>query len=182
MTSLEITLSITVVLLLGAVAYYWLRARDSGLKRQLRHICTEYKRHLVIPDGLDGYIELDYLLLTSHGLVVLDYRDIQGTIFPGVNLDLWTVLQDKQRFSIQNPFTTMRHRLNAVRALVKDVPVSGVVVFPDEVHFGNEAPENVIKQSQLESRFSDHDVANKEMLIKAFHQPYKNLTSLISAD
>lgn len=159
-----------------------MRGRHSKLVRIIRQISSEHKRHLVIPDGLDGHIELDYLLLTSHGLVVLDHREIHGTIFPGAQLDLWTVLQDNHRFSIQNPFVTMRHRLNAVRALVKDVPVSGIVVFPDAVTFGNEPPENVIKESDLLERFSNSGIANTEMLIKAFHQPYKYLSDMVAPD
>ncbi len=179
MTSLETTLLFLVFILLLAVGFYWLRSRSSSLKRKLKYISAEYQRHIVIPDGLDGYIELDYLLLTPHGLVVLDYRDIEGTIFPGSNFDLWTVLDGHQRFSIQNPFTIMRNRLNSVRALVKDVPVLGVVVFPDDVKFGNEAPENVIHESDLLTRFSNADKANKELLVKAFHQPYKFLSGMI---
>lgn len=179
MTSLENTLLLLVFLLLLAVGFYWLRSRTPSLKRKLKYISTEYQRHIVIPDGLDGYIELDYLLLTPHGLVVMDYRDIEGTIFPGATFDLWTVLDGHQRFSIQNPFTIMRNRLNSVRALVKDVPVQGVVVFPDAVKFGNEAPENVIHESDLLTRFGTTDKANKELLVKAFHQPYKFLSSMI---
>ena len=155
MTSLEISLSVLVVLLLIAVVFYMLRGRDSNLKRKLKQISSEYKRHLLIPDGLDGHIELDYLLLTSQGLVVLDHRDISGTIFPGAHLDLWTVLQDNQRFS------------------------TGLVVFPDKAQFGNEPPENVIRESDLCERFKEKDNANKEVLIKAFHQPYKYLTSMV---
>ena len=180
MSSLEVTLSLLVCLLFIAVAFYWLRSRTPSLKRKLKYISTEYQRHIVIPDGLDGYIELDYLLLTPYGLVVLDYRDIEGTIFPGAGFDLWTVLDGHQRFSIQNPYTIMRNRLNSVRALVKDVPVQGVVVFPDAVKFGNEAPDNVIHESDLLTRFATADKANKELLVKAFHQQYKYLGGMIN--
>jgi len=173
------SLLVLVAVLILALAYYQLRGRESSLNHKLKQISSEYQRHLVIPDGLDGYIELDYLLLNSHGLVVLDYRDIRGTLFPGANLELWSVLQDGQRFSIQNPFVNMRNRLNAVRALVRDVPVCGVVVFPDTVEFGNQPPENVIRETDLLELFADTDSANKESMIKAFHHQYKHLTSLI---
>jgi len=179
MSSLEFTLSLLVVLLFLAVGFYWWRSRTSSLKRKLNYISSEYQRHIVIPDGLDGYIELDYLLLTTHGLIVLDYRDIEGTIFPGAGFALWTVLQGHQRFSIQNPYTTMRNRLNAVRELVKDVPVQGVVVFPDAVRFGNQAPENVIHESDLLTRFEETDNPNKEQIVKAFHHQYKFLSGMI---
>jgi len=182
MSSLELTLSLLVVLLFLAVGFYWLRSKTPSLKRKLKYISSEYQRHIVIPDGLDGYIELDYLLLTPHGLVVMDYRDIEGTIFPGATFDLWTVLDGHQRFSIQNPFTIMRNRLNSVRELVKDVPVQGVVVFPDAVKFGNEAPDNVIHESDLLTRFAAGDKANKALLVKAFHQPYKYLSTMVDSN
>ncbi|MBT8141931.1 MAG: NERD domain-containing protein [Gammaproteobacteria bacterium] len=181
MTPLEITLSLLVGLLLLAVGFYAWHARKPGLHRKLKMISPEYTRHLVIPDGLDGHIELDYLLLTPHGLVVMDYREIHGTIFAGANLDLWTVLQDHNRFSIQNPFNTMRHRLNAVRGLVKDVPVIGLVVFPDVARFGNTPPENVIHESELLERFSPGIVSNQELLTKAFHQQYKILSATVGS-
>ena len=179
MSSLEITLSFLVCLLFFAVGFYWYRSRTPSLKRKLKIISSEYQRYIVIPDGLDGYIELDYLLLTPHGLVVLDYRESEGTVFPGESFELWTVLNGHQRFSIQNPFTIMRNRLNSVRALVKDVPVQGVVVFPDAVKFGNEPPENVIHESDLLTRFDTAESANKELLVKAFHQQYKFVSGMI---
>ena len=75
--------ALTVVV--GAGAIWIIRRRRFDIERQIRRtiaaISTEILRDVVIPDGMDGQIQLDYLLLTRNGLLVLDLKDVPGSIF-----------------------------------------------------------------------------------------------------
>jgi len=167
---------------IGVFAIIWFfvkRNQRSSFYNAIKTISSEHKKGIVVPDGLDGFIELGYLLLTPHGLLVIEYRELKGTIFPGENLEQWPVMHDGQRNSITNPYQALRHRLTAVKALVKDVPVSGVLVFPDEIEFGNSPPEDVIRVSELYKRYAPQNIGNQEQLVSAFKQSFNDLTTLM---
>lgn len=150
---------------LSGLVYFLLRKKKLNFKQVIQKISSEYRRDVVIPDGLDGLIELEHLLLTPHGLLVIDYRDAQGTVFPGENLEQWPIMQEGRRTSINNPYTGLKHRVTAVKGLVDDVPIIGVLVFPDEVQFGNAPPENVLHVSELYKRYRQKDAEQSQLKI-----------------
>ena len=74
--------------------FYLVRRRRSALtlRRVARSIAVEWERNLVIPDGLDGEIQIDHLMLTHKGLLVLDLKEVEGNIFGGDRMDEWTAI------------------------------------------------------------------------------------------
>ncbi len=166
-------------LMLVVVAVLFLNKKTLDFKRTVKKISSEYKRQVIIPDGLDGFIELEHLLLTPHGLLVIDYRDVKGTIFPGENLEQWPIMHEGRRTSITNPYSTMKHRVTAVKGMVTDVPVNGFLVFPDAIEFGNKPPENVLKISELSQRFNQKHIHNREQLVSSFKQRFNELVTYI---
>jgi len=165
---------------IGVFAIIWFfvkRSQRNSFYNAIKTISSEHKKGIVVPDGLDGFIELGYLLLTPHGLLVVEYRDVKGTVFPGENLEQWPVMYEGQRNSISNPYQALRHRLTAVKALVSDVPISGVLVFPDDIEFGNTPPDDVIRVSELYRRFGNKDIVNQEQLVSAFKQSFNDLNA-----
>jgi len=168
-----------ITLVLISTAVMLLYKRTPTFKRTIKKISSEYQRDVVVPDGLDGFIELEYLLLTPHGLLVLDYRDVKGTIFPGEHLEQWPIMQEGRRTSINNPYATMKHRVTAVRGLVQDVPVEGFLIFPDDIEFGSKPLEGVLKVSELYERFNQKNISNREQLISSFKPRFNEVVNYI---
>ena len=64
-----------------------MRRRDARRVARVTSGAADYLRNVLIPDGNGGDFHLDFLLLTSRGLVVIDMRDITGNVFGGPQPD-----------------------------------------------------------------------------------------------
>jgi len=70
---------------IGLAVWAWRRAQRQRrrLVQLIESIAPDYQRDVLIPDGLDGWYHVDFLLRTSIGLVILDVRDVRGAVFGG---------------------------------------------------------------------------------------------------
>ena len=73
------------------LAWLWYRHRRGGdrLKRVLADISHDRIDGLVIPNGDDGEIQIDHLLLTTQGLLIVDIKDAVGTVFGSDKMKEW---------------------------------------------------------------------------------------------
>lgn len=159
---------------LAGLAVWWFhpaRRYDRALAKALRRIGPETLRNRVIPDGLDGEIQIDLIALTKHGLLVLEVRHANGTVFGGQSLDQWTALTPRSRVAFDNPLELLNRRLVALRAMFGDeVPVLGRVVLVGDVTLGADLPESVTTPQGLMQEFSSQTprpAANETMAYAA---------------
>ncbi len=162
------------LILAAGVMVWWFRrsAYPRQLKRMIRKISKESMADIVVPDGLDGEIQLDYLLLTAKGLLVLDIKHVSGRLYGGDNMDSWTVIKRGQRFTFTNPAGPLRERVIAIKTLLKDVPVDGRVVVLGDVKFATGVPDCVVSLARLQEEFVGMNKLNKSTL-QSFY-PYWN--------
>ena len=146
--------AVTLGVILAVMAW---RRRPGHLERVFRDIAHEALEHAVIPDGLGGLIHLDWVLLTSDGLMVLEVKPFDGTIFCGEQLERWSWMQGGQRNEFDNPLARLRERIASVHTLVPDVPVSGCVLFIGRVTFPYGQADSILTLEQLCSRYADQD-------------------------
>ncbi len=128
---------------IGLAVWAWRRAQRQRrrLVQLIESIAPDYQRDVLIPDGLDGWYHVDFLLRTSIGLVILDVRDVRGAVFGGEHMSEWTVMDRSSRRTFLNPLETLYDRMAAVRALGgDDVPVEGRVVLLSRARFATAAP------------------------------------------
>lgn len=134
--------------LLGTAGALWAYRRhrndpDRRIVRALRHMATDWLRDVVLPDGIGGEIQLDYVARLPDRILVLDVRHLRGTVFGGVQIDEWTHFSKQSTLRFRNPLYDHRVRVHAVSALIPGIPVSGRVVFSDETTFPRGMPEGV---------------------------------------
>lgn len=133
---------------LAAVLLVVVRHRRKTLwKRKIARVLTglsrQYLRDIVVPDGVGGYIHLDYVLLTPHALLVVDIRNYQGALFGAARLGQWTQVANGGSHKFDNPLDQNALRVQSVKALVPDVPVTGRVVFTEAGYFPKGVPQGV---------------------------------------
>jgi len=160
---------------LGAVALLlvvWLiyRRRTGGnrLQRVFDEICYDRIDDILIPNGEDGEIHIDHLLLTSRGLLIVDIKDVDGTVFGSDKMEKWTVISATNRFTFSNPQRALQDRIAAVRNIVRQVPVSGRLVFLDGGRITKGTPELVADIDDLHNEFNEPDKAAGKFKIEAF--------------
>lgn len=149
----EMTIGVLVavaVLVVGILVFLWYRHRHkSSINDAFRAIAIERLEDVVIPDGMDGEIHVEHLLLTVQGVVVVNVKHYEGVVFAGDRLDQWSGMRPSGRTTFGNPLADLRARVAAVKSLASDIKVAGFVVFPAEADFSKGRPEQVMLPSDL---------------------------------
>jgi hypothetical protein len=146
-------------LIIGIVVY--LKRKSRRPEQRLRSVTTDILSNILIPNGDDGEITVEYALLTHRGIVIVDIKDVEGNVFGSDSMQDWTVISDERRFTFSNPQFPLYDRLAAVRRLVTDIPVTGYVAFTNRGQFSKGQPSDVIELDSLvndlkaESRHDD---------------------------
>lgn len=157
-----------VLLLLIWALYRFIRGRGGDLEHALADISSDRIEGLVIPNADEGEILIDYLLLTSQGLLILDVKDVQGAVFGGDKLQDWTVINDERRYTFSNPQPALYDRIAAVRQIVRQVPVAGRILFLDGAEFTKGTPGLVCNLAELVGEFGEPDKKAAKFKIEAF--------------
>lgn len=157
-----------VLILIAILAYRYYRGRGPTLDKALADISFDRVDGLVIPSADEGEILIDYLLLTTNGLLVLEVKNVQGTVFGGDKLQDWTVIADERRFTFSNPQPALYDRIAAVRQIVRDVPVAGRILFLDGAEFTKGTPDLVVDLLELVAQFGEPDKSAAKFKIEAF--------------
>jgi hypothetical protein len=166
-----------VLLLLLFVIYRYSTAKGPKLSLVLNEIAYERVDGLVIPNTDDGEIQIDHLLLTSQGLLIIDIKDIQGTVFGSNKMQDWAVITENRRFTFSNPQPALFDRIAAVRHIVREVPVSGRILFLDGAKFTKGMPELVCSLADLQADFGEADKSAAKIKIESFRQHWEALNA-----
>ena len=149
-------------------ARVWRRRRGPLIEQALRSVAIDRLRDVLLPDGMGGQIQLEHLLLTGNGLVVIDVKAFEGTIFASDRMAEWTVIGGSGRFTFPNPLGTLYDRVAALRQLVRDVPVIGLVLFAAGADFSKGRPKDVLLPAELMDRYRKPEQTDLERLLVAF--------------
>ncbi len=156
-------------LFLAWLAVYQRRYRKARrLKKVFNAIAYERIDELVIPNADEGEIQIDHLLLTAEGLLIVDIKDVNGAVFGSDKMQDWTVIADEHRFTFSNPQHALYDRIAAVRQIVRQVPVTGRILFLDGADFKKGVPGLVCTLDSMLKEFSEADRAVGNSKIEAF--------------
>jgi len=172
---------LAVVVLL--VIWFLYRRRDAGnrLKKVLTDIGYDRIERLLIPNGDDGEIQIDHLLLTSQGLLIIDIKEAVGTVFGSDKMTEWAVISDERRYTFPNPQAALYDRIAAVRHIVRQVPVAGRILFLDGAEFTKGVPSLVSNLDKLQEEFGEADKTAAKRKVDAF-KPHWDLVRKAALD
>lgn len=155
--------------------------RRRGAVRKLHQgivsVSIEHLQNVLVPDGMGAGMHVDYLLLTSRGVVVVDLRDVAGNIFGGDQMTQWTVMNGASRTTFQNPQHALYDRVAAVRALAGELPVEGRVLFTRRAKFPKGLPRWTLMVDSLRSEFPR---VESDALMDRYKQDWETLRSAVS--
>jgi hypothetical protein len=146
----------------------WRRRGGPELRQAIEAVAIERLEHVLVPDGMGGQIQVEHLLLTGQGLVVIDAKSFAGTIFASERMAEWTVIGKQGRFTFPNPLGTLYDRVAALKQLVRDVPVAGHVLFAGGADFSKGRPRDVLSATELVERYRRPEKEDLERLLVAF--------------
>lgn len=173
MTSLDGAPWVLPLAAIGVLLVLWFIYRrffagGSALERALAAISFDHIDALVIPGADEGEIQVDKLILTSQGLLILEIKDVQGAVFGSDKMQDWTVIAEDRRYTFPNPQPSLYDRIAAVRQIVRQVPVSGRILFLDGAEFTKGVPGQICNLEELVAEFGESDKAAAKFKIEAF--------------
>jgi hypothetical protein len=130
------------------------RLNQSRKARHLDKILRRYKldevRSIVIPDGIGGLMELDRLILTDRGLLIIETYPMNGHLFGAEQIDQWTQIIDGRSFKFANPLHHIQNAKYALQPLAPKIPIFYRVIFTGHCDFPKGKPDNVSTVQSLE--------------------------------
>ncbi len=182
MTQTELlTIAVGILLILALVVGLlalarWRRATNKGLQSLIQTVSRDCLVDIIIPDGAGGQIHIDHLLLTPHGLMLLETKDMQGAVFAGERMNTWTATHGGVRLAFDNPISTLQERAAAVGLLAPGVPIAPRVLFVNEVTFPKGHPPNVSTVSSLIEEYRSIDTSDEP---SDLHEHWRTIKSAV---
>lgn len=127
----------------------WYRHPERRLDQALRQHSWDFARDVVIPDGLDGHVHLDRVLITPRGLVLFDVKRVNGAVFGAEKMDEWVVMDSGRRHGFRNPLGPLQERMTALRAFAPQMAVDGYVLVVGQVAFPKGRPTRTLSLPDL---------------------------------
>jgi hypothetical protein len=141
----------------------------------INRVGYETLMNVMVPDGMDGYYHLDFLVLTQRGILIVDLRKVGGNIFGGDQMSEWAVMTRNRRYSFGNPQQALYDRLAAVKLLAGDVPVEGRIVFTHRALFPKGMPKYVLMLESLGAEFAPVDKGAMAAHIEIFRSGWEHV-------
>ena len=176
-----------VTFVLGAVAValiaffggraYVVRRREARRVARVTAGSADFLRNVLVPDGNGGDFHLDFVLLTSRGVVVIDMRDIIGIVFGGDQMTAWTLMNGPSRTTFVNPQAGLYDRIASVKAVIQDqqTPVEGRIVFTRRAKFPKGLPRFTVMLESVAAEFPRLGAAELEISISRYKNGWERL-------
>ena len=105
----------------------------------------------ILPGAYGGLAKIDHAILTAGGILCIQTKHYNGTVFGDEDEAQWTNVDGANRERFLNPIIQNEGRTRALRKVVPSVPVANLVIFTGSVELTSEPPKNVIHVDDIES-------------------------------
>jgi len=170
------TVAVALLAFFGSRAWL-LRKRDARRVARVTAGSADYLRNVLVPDGNGGDYHLDFVLLTSRGVVVIDMRDIIGNVFGGDQMTAWTLMSGPSRTTFVNPQAGLYDRIASVKAVIQDqqTPVEGRIVFTKHAKFPKGLPRFTVMLESVAAEFPKLGAAELEIAVSKYRPGWTRL-------
>ncbi len=168
------TVAVAFIALFGGRIYF-ARRREARQVAKVTAGSADYLRNVLVPDGNGGDYHLDFVLLTSRGVVVIDMRDVVGLVFGGDQMTDWTLMNKAQRSTFVNPQSGLYDRIASVKAIAGDTPVEGRIVFTKRAKFPKGQPRFTVSLESVAAEFPKLGAAELEIAVSKYRPGWERI-------
>ena len=166
--------AVALLALLGGRAWV-VRRRDARRVARVTAGAADYLRNVLVPDGNGGDYHLDFVLLTSRGVIIIDMRDITGNVFGGDQMTAWTLMNGPSRTTFVNPQAGLYDRIASVKAIATETPVEGRIVFTKRAKFPKGLPRFTVMLDSVAAEFPKLGAAELEISVSRYRPGWAKL-------
>lgn len=118
-------------------------ANETALDETVYH---QYK-NILLPSTDGTTTEIDHLIVSKHGIFVIETKTKTGWIFGSAHDRHWTQKLHRTTHKFQNPLRQNHRHIKAVQAItgLPDDAFTSIIVFFGDMEFKTPMPENVFK-------------------------------------
>ena len=168
------TVAVALLALFGGRAWV-LRKRDARRVARVTAGSADYLRNVLVPDGNGGDYHLDFVLLTSRGVVIIDMRDFVGIVFGGDQMTAWTLMSGPIRTTFVNPQAGLYDRIASVKAIATETPVEGRIVFTKRAKFPKGLPRFTVMLDSVAAEFPKLGAAELDIAVSKYRPGWAKL-------
>jgi len=158
---------------------WMMRRRDARRVARITSGAADYLRNVLVPDGNGGDYHLDFVMLTSRGVVIIDMRDIIGNVFGGDQMTDWTLMDGARRSTFANPQSGLYDRIASVKAIAVDTPVEGRIVFTKRAKFPKGLPRFTVMIDSVGAEFPRLGAAELEIAVSRYRPGWTRLKETV---
>lgn len=146
-------------LLIFALWYYQpARRHDRKIKRAIKRFGHQSLDNIWLPDGVDGQVFIDHLVLTNNDITVVSVKRYPGLIYGGEKLPNWTQVVNRRSHTFPNPLDELKLKIMAVQSIVPQVHVNGVTLFGTDSQFPTSKPSGVLTLEDINSQKNNSQI------------------------
>jgi hypothetical protein len=160
------------VLLLILVRWLLVRKRpptDRQIGKALSRLGSGIFRDLTVHDGIDGLLNIDYVILTETNITLVMVKRFEGYIYGARGIDEWTQMIRGGSYRFPNPLNQLQLVINTIRTMIPGIPVTGFILFSDNCSFPKDKPAGANLMSDLPKHKARKKAQVPEKLEAAWH-------------
>jgi hypothetical protein len=106
-------------------------------------------RDVSLDNGVEGFVFIDYLVLTPREILVVSLMNARGIVFGGEKIESWARVVGRRTHKFPNPLEASKERVLAVKYHVPEVEVRGLVLFGENSAFPKGKPDGVMVPQEI---------------------------------
>jgi hypothetical protein len=171
----------TIIMVIAVILFarYLYKTADSRkIKRIIKKYSDAYEREVVFSDGIGGYFFIDYLILLPGRILALNLHKVEGYVFGGESIELWTQVENNKSTKFKNPLENVNLFVQQVADQLKFDGFIARVLFDSRTKFPKGVPEGVLQLANF--RESMAAWAREKPVAEAAKKAWDKLSILVA--
>jgi Nuclease-related domain len=153
-------------------------ADSRKIKRIIKKYGDAYEREVIFSNGIGGYFFIDYLILLPARILALNLQKVEGYVFGGENIELWTQVENNKSTKFKNPLVDVNLFVHQVADHLKFDGFMARVLFDSRTRFPKGVPEGVLQLANF--RESMNAWAGEKHVAEATNTAWDKLSILLA--
>ncbi len=190
--SIAVFAALLPVFLAVPLVIYMRRTSDQRLTQKImKRYSLAVEKDVVLADGIDGYLFVDYLILLRGKIIVIKIDPNHGYIFGGEKIDEWTCVENNKTGKFKNPLQEVGFFAQQVKYVSGFNAVDACVLFGSKALFPKGVPAGVLQMASFAEELATlsgsdddpHETAQQawEKLIAIMHEDKRQLNAVLAS-
>jgi hypothetical protein len=156
-SNLALPVALTVLVIIMILIRNWRKLRhhwfEWSTRRCLNQIGIRQIKNFIYFDEIDGHFKIDRLVKLHDSILLIAFKPYSGNIYCADSIPEWTQVVGQKSFKFVNPLFELENQVTAMKNLIPNVPVRGVLFFDHCARFPKGHPEQVVNPDIIPDYF-----------------------------